>query len=346
MNIPTLMTKIAALRGHPIPISSHSAPFDAADSTVVKADAAQQIRPPRRGIRTVRNVEFARVAGPDGATIALRMDVLVPAGEGRRPLVVYVPGGGFIHAVKAGGGTLRRHLAQAGYVVASVEYRTTKHGATYVEGVSDVKAAVRHLRAHAADFGIDPERIALWGESAGGYLVSMAGVTPGDARFESGGDAGQGSDVQAVVNKFGGSDLTLIAAGFDDATVAANSGPHIPLARWVLGAGGGVALEDAPDAVRVADPATYASAGLPPFLHFHGSDDRIVSPVQTAHLHAALRAAGADTTRYLIEGAGHGDLAVAGGEEKYWTTEPMLRIATDFLDRALSSSKGSPAPRP
>ena len=75
---------------------------------------------------------------------------------------------------------------------------------------------------------------------------------------------------------------------------------------------------------------------MPPFLHFHGSDDRIISPVQTQHLHAALRAAGADTTRYLVTGAGHGDIAVKSGEEKLWTTEPMLVISTEFLARALA----------
>jgi acetyl esterase/lipase len=336
MNIPTLMTKIAALRGHPIPISSHSAPYDASDSTVVKGDTAQQIRPSRRGIRTVRNLEYAHPAGADGKPNPLRMDVLVPEGDGPRPLVVYVPGGGFVMAVKAGGGTLRRYLAQAGYVVASIEYRTTRHGATYVDGVSDVKTAVRYLRAHAAEFGIDKDRVALWGESAGGYLVAMAGVTPGDRRFESGDNLDQSSDVQAVVNKFGGSDMTLIAEGFDDATVAANRGPHTSLARWVLGPATEIGLEDAPDAVRASDPASYAAVGLPPFLHFHGSDDRIISPVQTAHLQSALRAAGVDSTRYLIDGAGHGDLAVKGGEEKLWSTEPMMRIGTDFLDRVLT----------
>jgi acetyl esterase/lipase len=340
MNIPTLMTKIAALQGHPIPISVTPAPYDATDSTVVVADAAQQVRPSRRGLRMVRNREFARVPGRGGETVALRMDVLVPEGSGPHPLVISVPGGGFVRAPKVGAGTVRRHLAQAGYVVASVEYRTTMQGATFIEGVSDVKAAVRYLRAHAAEFGIDPKRVALWGESAGGYIASMVGVTAGDKRFESGSDADQSSDVQAVVNKFGGSDLTLLAAGFDEPTVAANSGAHIPLAHWVLGANEkGIALADAPDAVRDADPATYATKSAPPFLLFHGSDDRIVSPVQTAHLHAALRAAGADSTRYLVRGAGHGEIAVVSGEERFWTTEPMLRIATDFLDRVLAPSK-------
>ena len=95
-------------------------------------------------------------------------------------MVVFVPGGGFVASPRMAGGVIRRHLAQAGYVVASVEYRTTRHGSTYVEGVADVKSAVRFLRENAERFGVDPRRVVLWGESAGGYLASMAGVTPGD----------------------------------------------------------------------------------------------------------------------------------------------------------------------
>jgi acetyl esterase/lipase len=123
MNIPTLMTKIAALQGHPIPISSHAALYDATDSTVVVADAAHQVRPSRRGVRQVRNREFARVAGKDGTTVALRMDVLIPEGDGPHPLVISVPGGGFVRAPKVGAPTVRRHLAQSGFVVASTARR-------------------------------------------------------------------------------------------------------------------------------------------------------------------------------------------------------------------------------
>jgi len=323
MNIPTLMTKVAALSGHPIRISSHPAPYDATDSVVVVGDPAQQISPSRRGLRMMRGVEYARSPDANGASVRLRMDVISHTDGQPRPAVVFVPGGGVVASPRMAAGGIRRHLAQAGYVVAIIEYRTTRSGSTYVEGVADVKSAVRFLRENADRFGVDPGRIALWGESAGGYLAAMAGVTPGDP-------------VQAVVNKFGGSDLTLIAAGFDEATVAANTGPGTSFARYVLGPTAEIGLADRPDEVRAADPATYAAADLPPFLHFHGSDDRIISPVQTLHLHAALRAVGADSTRYLVTGAGHGDIAVKRGEEKLWTTQPMLAITTEFLARALA----------
>ena len=167
MNIPTLMTKVAALRGHPVPISRQPAPYDAEDSVVIAADAAGQIGRVG-GLREFRNRSFARYDGAKkgGAPLVLRMDILVPEAPGLHPLVVFVPGGGFIASAKAGGRRMRRALAAAGYVVASIEYRTTRHGATYLDGLADVRAAVRFLRAGAAEYRVDPTRVALWGESA------------------------------------------------------------------------------------------------------------------------------------------------------------------------------------
>ncbi|MDQ1550767.1 MAG: hypothetical protein QOD50_189 [Actinomycetota bacterium] len=334
MNIPTLMTRIAAMRGHPIPISSQPAPLDTDDSRVITASADEQIGS-ARGVATVRNIVFARYKGArsNGSDVVLRMDIMRPTTAGRHPLVVYIPGGGFVVAAKIGAGRMRRYVAAAGYVVASVEYRTTRHGSTYVDGIADVRAAIAFLRARADEYGIDPSRVAVWGESAGGYLASMVGVTNGDKRFDPDG----AGDVLAVVNKFGGSALGRLAEGFDPETVAATNADGGPIARYVHGPNAKF-IDDDPAALNVADPATYAAAGTPPFLLFHGSDDRLISPVQTAALHRVLRAAGADSTRYVVLGAGHGDIAVKGGEEKFWTTAPMMRIITDFLDRTVGRS--------
>ena len=335
MNIPTLMTKVAALSGHPVPISKQPAPYDAEDCVVITADAAGQIGRVG-GLREFRNRAFARHegAGKAGAPLVLRMDILVPEAPGVHPLVVFVPGGGFIRSPKVAGRRMRRALAAAGYVVASIEYRTTRHGATYLDGLADVRAAVRFLRANADEFRIDPTRVALWGESAGGYLVALAGATNGDRRFDPDGDA----EVQAIIDKFGGSDLRRLADGFDQATVDAVYAPGNPIARYVHGPEA-VNIDDDPEAVVAADPATHVNPSTPPFLIFHGSDDRMISPVQTALLHRALLRAGVSSTRYLVTGAGHGDLAVKGGEEKFWTTASMMKIMTDFLAQSFTADR-------
>lgn len=317
MNLPTLMTKLAALRGHPIPISTKPAPSDDPQSRSIQADSREQIRP-AKGVRVVRNVEFARYehAGTNGRDVRLRMDIMLPASPGEHPLVVYLPGGGFVMAPKIGGALMRRHVAAAGYVVASIEYRTTRHRATYKDGIADVRAAIAYLREHADEYGIDGSRVALWGESAGGYLASIVGVDGG---------------VGAVVNKFGGSALERLAEGFDDASASATYASGNPVARYVHGPNGTTIDEDTAE-LRAADPTSHASGNTPPFLIFHGTDDRLTSPIQTQILHHALRAAGADSTRYLVIGAGHGDIAVKGGEEKFWTTVPMMQLIIDFLD--------------
>jgi acetyl esterase/lipase len=250
------------------------------------------------------------------------MDVQIPTPRGKRhPLVIYVPGGGFMIAAKEQALNLRTYVADVGFVVASVQYRTMLNGATFRDSVADVKSAIRYLRANARKYDIDAGRIAVWGESAGGYIASMVGVTNGVRSFDVGNDLDQKSDVQAVVDKFGPSDVSKIAADFDpqlQASYQANN-PFIPY------------LEG--KAATAANPLTYIKPTAPPFLIFHGSQDRLISPSQTLLLHNALVAAGVRSTRYVLEGAGHGDLAFMGDLEAGlpWSTRQTMGIIIDFL---------------
>jgi acetyl esterase/lipase len=102
--------------------------------------------------------------------------------------------------------------------VASIDYRTASDGATYKDAISDVKSAIRYLRAHSDRYGIDPNKVAVWGQSAGGYLAAMTGVTNALEQFEGDGNLGQSSVVQAVVDEFGASDLSKVASDYDPAT--------------------------------------------------------------------------------------------------------------------------------
>jgi acetyl esterase/lipase len=334
MNIPTLMTRLAALQGHPIPISTQAAPPDGEASETIDADSSQQL-PQAKGVRLVRNVEYARRTTREGKSLRLRLDLMIPQQPGPHPLVVFVPGGGFVMAPKVGGARMRRYVAASGFVVASIEYRTVRHGATYQDALDDLADAVRYLREHANQYAIDPRRVGLWGESAGGYLVAMAGVGGDESRWGE-----EGSPIRAVVDKFGASDLFRINEGFDEETVAKTLVPGNALAKFSIGPVASV-LDDDPDAVHAADPARLAGPAAASFLIFHGTDDRIVSPVQTSILHDALLRAGARSRRVLVRGAGHGDIAVKSGEEKYWTTVPMATLTIDFLRAELAVSDGS-----
>jgi len=247
-----------------------------------------------------------------------------------------------VTAVKEGALDLRSYVADAGFVVASIQYRTIMNGAVYTDGIADVKAAIRFLRAHATAYGIDPTAVAVWGQSAGGYLASMVGTTNGAVEFDVGDHLDQSSNVQAVVDEFGASDLTRIAADFDADTQAYYKTPDNFVATYVLGPGSGKALADDPGAAGKSNPISHVDSSDPPFLLEHGNRDTIISPSQTLLLHTALRAAGVDSTRYLLAGANHGDLVFLGDVAAGlpWTTREVLDRAVAFLSSHLAGRSG------
>ena len=238
----------------------------------------------------------------------LRLELHTPAVPGRSPLVVYLPGGGFVVAPLTMGRRERAFIAATGYAVASVEYRTTRQRATYADALADVQAAIGFLIGQADEYGIDPDRLAVWGESAGGYLASLVGLT--DSR------------VRAVVDQFGASDLARIGEGFDQRMQAALADPRHPVRRY---------------RAAEANPIDLIRPGAPAFLLLHGDDDRIIPPAQTLRLHQALRAADIDSTHYLLAGAGHGRLALNRRQARQWTTVSVMMLIQRFLDDHLRS---------
>jgi acetyl esterase/lipase len=303
------------MTGPRIRVATSIAPVDTSTSTVVKPAVDRQIRVKGGVVADYPDVVYA---GPD-----LRLDLLVPPGPGRKPLVVYLPGGGFLTANKENGRQLRTFLAESGFAVASVHYRTVPEGAVYTDGIADVHAAVKHLRDNADTYGIDGDRVALWGESAGGYLAAMAALDRGLA-------------ISAVVNKFGAVDFAAIADDFDAETRAGQGRPGHPLALYLHGPGSTKTLLDpVPD----ANPLNHITPDAPPFQIWHGSADGIISPSQTLRLHNALRDKGVDSTRYVLDGAGHGDLAVLLGDPAGalpWSTEEVVGLSVDFLRRVMA----------
>jgi acetyl esterase/lipase len=312
-------------------------PVDTSTSTVLKPDPARQIQCGQVQVETRANVAFAAPKLADGRTKQLLMDVQVPQTPGPKPLVVYVPGGGFVQAGKEGNLPLRTYAADAGFVVASIQYRVQPDGATYTDSIADVKSAIRYLRAHASAYRIDPGKVGVWGDSAGGYLAAMVGVTNGDKQYDVGANLDQKSDVQAVADKFGASDLSRLESDFDPASQQAAARLMAVVAKYVNGPDSTQPLADTPAAVVAADPITHIKPAAPPFVIFHGSADTLISPSQTLKLHNALRAAGVKSTRYVVEGAGHGDLSFAGDTQGalQWTSADIAAPLIDFLDRNL-----------
>ncbi|WP_137843330.1 alpha/beta hydrolase [Microbacterium sp. 2FI] len=320
--------------GGGLPLSTTVSESDTSTSTLIDPEGSPQAECVGMPVVEHRNVVYSERTLADGSTYLIRMDISVPAGAASAPVVVYVPGGGFVVSDRGGSLGNRSYLLEQGIAVAAIEYRTIGDGATYEDGIADVKSAVRFLRAHAEQYSLDPDSIGLWGESAGAYLATMAGVTQGDRSFDTGSDLDVSSDVAAVVEEFGASDMLQIAADFDEETQDYyRDTPDNFVASYVLGAGTGLTLYDDPNAAAESNPLTHIDGDEPPFLHYHGTEDNLISPSQTLLTHDALVAAGVPSTRYLIEGAGHGDLAFLGDPlgGRAWSTVAVMDPLVEFF---------------
>lgn len=246
------------------------------------------------------------------------------------PVIIHTHGGAFAN------GDQRENNAEPmlrglerGYAVASIQYRRSRE-AFFPAQLYDAKAAVRYLRAHAEEFGLDTERFATWGPSSGGWLASMVGVTAGNPAFEdfSQGNPNYSSAVQAVVDWCGpcGGFLEMDKAfrqsglGTPDHDL-----PDSPESRFL-----GRALPEIPELVKLACPCTYVTEDVPPVCIFHGSADQVVPVEQSIRFY--------DT---IVERAGSGraELHIAEGKLHHgdpWYHEPWVAdICLDFLDRVL-----------
>ena len=244
-------------------------------------------------VSVLRDIEYV----PDGHE-RQKLDLYLPreaSKDTNRPLIVWVHGGAWKGGSKDGCPAVR--FTNDGYVVASINYRLSRH-AIFPAQIRDCKAAIRWLRANAGKHGIDPNRIGVWGASAGGHLVALLG-TAGDVNdFEVGPNAGVSSRVQAVCDFFGPTDFTRMSSfpGMMDHD-AANS----PESQLVGGA-----IQENKDKVQRANPITYVTKDDPPFLIVHGDKDPLVPHNQSELLRDALKAAGVDVTLYTVQGGGHG----------------------------------------
>jgi len=245
--------------------------------------------------RTFAGVEYARVGG-----ISLKLDLYVPeaAGDAAVPLVVWIHGGAWVSGSRAH----TPALAVLGdeYAVASIDYRLAEF-APFPAQIEDCNAAIRFLRAHASQYGYDPDRIGVWGASAGGLLASLLGTSNGMEELEGqvGGDVGTSSRVQAVCDFCGPSDLLAMVDQLREAD------PSVPILPILLLLGGPLAEREV--LAQLASPVEHADAGDPPFLIVHGDADDVVPYAQATGFHAALAGAGVDATLCVVGRAGHCD---------------------------------------
>lgn len=253
-----------------------------------------------------------------------KLDLYLPAKPpaGALPVIVWVHGGGWQNGTKAAALPVRLGYVAKGYAIASIGYRLTD-AAAFPAQIQDVKAGVRWLRAHAAKYGLDPERVVAWGSSAGGHLVALLG-TAGDVKgFEVGANLDHSSRVQAVIDYFGPSDFLRFV---ETPGYQSHRRPDAPESKLIGGP-----VTDNKEKAAAASPVTYVDKDDAPFLILHGSADPVVPPNQSESLHAALTKAGVESTLHLLPGAKH------GGPE--FTSTQALGWVDEFLAKQLKKSR-------
>jgi acetyl esterase/lipase len=252
---------------------------------------------------------------------ALKLDVYYPAqySASAWPVVIYIHGGAWQKGDKSEGAGFRSMagLQSAGFLVIAVNYRLAPQY-IFPAQIQDVKCAVRYLRAHAAEYHLDPEKIGVWGGSAGGHLSALLGTSGGTPGWDVGEYLDQSSRVQAVVDMFGPADLSV---EFDAS--------NFQTARAVFGA---VSKDD--PKLAAASPVTYIDPGDPPFLILHGDQDTTVPLEQSQILVQKLLDAGVEAQLVVVHGAGHG-FARAGAQPISPSLNEINKQITEFFIRQL-----------
>ncbi|MEW5884675.1 MAG: alpha/beta hydrolase [Armatimonadota bacterium] len=240
-------------------------------------------------------------ASPDG--VDLRLDLFLPGTEAPAPVVLCIHGGGWISGDKTDCHIVASELVRRGYAAACPDYRLAPLYA-YPAAVEDIRAAVRFLRERGAEVGIDPGRVAAFGNSAGGHLSASLALSP---------DRAERAD--ASVNVAGLTDLTN------------PSEQHAEIAWDFLQQFLGVPYVGNEERWIEASPLHNIHTDAAPVANIHGTLDEVVNPSQSVRFHEALRKAGATSELLLLPGEGH-SFTASGFEE-------VLNFADNFLKNVL-----------
>ena len=265
-------------------------------------------------IHYIPDVVYSQVPTFEKPVQPLQMDILLPQSNKPLPAVIFVTGGGFISSNRARMPQLRMHLAELGYLVASINYRTTPN-ANFPAPIEDVKTAIRFIKSNSQRFNINSEKVSVIGDSAGGYLTAYVAVTNDEK-------------IVAAVDLYGISDLTKIAADYPDKIKAQYNAAGSMTSLFVNGmpgltGRGGSILDN--EKIAATNPINYVNKNSAPMLLMHGTADRVVSPSQTDLLFQALKNNGVDAERYIVPNADHSD--------DFWVQDEVFEVIVNFLNR-------------
>jgi acetyl esterase/lipase len=293
-------------------------------AAVLVGSTAQQATARRRSVEIAdaaieRDLVYKRINGRE-----LTLDLYRPQNaSGPSPVILWINAGGWSHGRKDQYIPVIRLLSD-GYAVASIELRLSGE-APFPAQIEDCKAAVRWLRANAAKYNLDADRIGAGGHSGGGHLSALLGTTGGVQELEGGGDnMSYSSRVQAVCDVSGPSDLLRLYHDASDPS----TGTKPRAISYIDAFLGGPAEQNKTKAIA-ASPITYVSKDDAPFLIIHGEKDFGIPASQAELLAAALKAAGVETT---LEITPRGHSVGLGGPA-------LLPIVKAFFDKHLKKNR-------
>lgn len=224
------------------------------------------------------------------ADTSLCLDLFLPDGTlTPPPLVMWIHGGGWIEGDRKT--PLLEWLVPHGFALASIDYRLTGQG-TFPNHIIDCKDALIFLKENAAQYGYDPKRIIVAGDSAGGHLAALMGTSAGHTDWEP---AGADCSVQAVIDFYG---PTVFGREWPNSTKPDSCESQL--------IGAPVASAQGRARTAAASPLTYIDGSEPPFLIFHGDADDVVPYAQSVYLRDALEKVGVPVSLHRVWGAGHG----------------------------------------
>lgn len=268
-------------------------------------------------VRLIRDVEYARVGGRP-----LYLDIYEPKKPIAKPMpaVIWIHGGGWRTGQKIPA-PFAVQIASEGFFAVSINYRVSSE-ARFPAAVYDAKCAVRWIRANAAQYGVNPDRIGVSGGSAGGHLALMVGLVQDTDGLEP--DfclPGVPTNVSAVLSYYGPTNLISMVGSAGQAN------------RGLLSLFLGASIEEAPDLYRKASPITYVSVDDPPVLMIHGDSDTVVPLSQSRELMEALKPR-TEVQLVVVKNAGHGFAPIRQRQIQPDRAE-INRISIEFFKKHL-----------
>ncbi|HEX4084913.1 MAG TPA: alpha/beta hydrolase [Chthoniobacteraceae bacterium] len=295
-----ILPVVLAITGFlPVVLSAQTSPASGAGDAYAKSEAHLKAyyaaMLPKLPAGTVKIIDQSYVdqekRGIDPSS-SQKLDLFVPPGDGPFPLVVNIHGGGWHAGGKEGGIGMAMTYIPKGFALASITYRWVQD-APFPAQIDDCNAALAWLRAHAAEYHLDPDKIGVSGHSAGAHLCALIAATGDTHTFKN------AQKVQAAVCYSGPFDMDRDRGNWPHNSFLWN--PRDKMMSFFPGGNGYDAT-----VARQASPETYVHAGMPPILIFNGDQDRLVPTGQAQVFANDLKKAGVDVTFHLEPGKDHG----------------------------------------